>query len=53
VNDVQERWLDNKEMWDEREKDEWKKEGEMRAAMGQGPASQETEDESEGTGQAM
>lgn len=53
VNDVQERWLDNKEMWDEREKDEWKKEGEMRAAIGQGPAAQETEDEGEGTGQAM
>lgn len=36
VDDVQERWLDNKDIWDEREKDEWKKEGEMRAAMGQG-----------------
>jgi len=53
VNDVQERWLDNKEMWDEREKDEWKKEGEMRAAMGQGPASQETEAEDDGTVQAI
>lgn len=32
VDDVQERWIDNKEMWDEREKEEWQKEGEMRAA---------------------
>jgi hypothetical protein len=54
VNDVQERWLDNKEMWDEREKDEWKKEGEMRAAMGQGSANQEeTEAEGQGAGQAI
>lgn len=36
VDDVQERWIDNKEMWDEREKEEWKKEGEMRASTGQG-----------------
>lgn len=32
VDDVQERWIDNKEMWDAREKEEWAKEGEMRAA---------------------
>lgn len=36
IDDVQERWIDNKEMWDEREKQEWQKEGEMRAASGAG-----------------
>jgi hypothetical protein len=49
VNDVQERWLDNKEMWDEKEKEEWKKEGELRAAMGRGAA----EGDVEGTGEAL
>jgi hypothetical protein len=39
VDDVQERWLDNKEVWDAKEKEEWKKEGEMRAAMGKGQPS--------------
>jgi hypothetical protein len=34
VDDVQERWLDNKERWDEVERDEWRKEGEARAAAG-------------------
>lgn len=53
VNDVQERWLDNKEVWDEREKDEWKKEGEMRAAMGRDPAPPAPETEGEGPGQAL
>jgi hypothetical protein len=51
VNDVQERWLDNKDIWDEREKDEWKKEGEMRAAMGGGPVG--AGEEGEGAGQAL
>ena len=45
VDDVQERWIDNKEMWDEKEKEEWKKEGEMRAAKGQGGAPPASEEE--------
>ncbi|WVQ81630.1 hypothetical protein IAT38_003754 [Cryptococcus sp. DSM 104549] len=34
VRDVQERWVDNKEAWDEWEKEGWKMEGEMRARLG-------------------
>lgn len=45
VDDVQERWIDNKEMWDEREKEEWAKEGEMRAASGGVPSATAAEDE--------
>ncbi|WVR05127.1 hypothetical protein IAU60_002139 [Kwoniella sp. DSM 27419] len=33
VRDVQERWLHNKEAYDEFEKEEWKKEGELRAQL--------------------
>jgi hypothetical protein len=33
VDDVQERWGRNKEVWDEVEREEWKKEGEMRAGQ--------------------
>lgn len=36
VRDVQERWMDNKEAWDEWEKEEWKKEAEIRAQLGAG-----------------
>ncbi|ADV25817.1 cytoplasmic protein [Cryptococcus gattii E566] len=33
VRDVQERWMDNKEAWDEWEKEEWKREAEIRAQL--------------------
>lgn len=33
IDDVQERWGRNKEVWDEVEREEWKKEGEMRAGQ--------------------
>lgn len=36
VRDVQERWMDNKEAWDEWEKEEWKREAEIRAKLGAG-----------------
>lgn len=36
VEDVQERWGRNKEVWDEREREEWRKEGELRAREGGG-----------------
>ncbi|KIR57467.1 cytoplasmic protein [Cryptococcus bacillisporus CA1873] len=36
VRDVQERWMDNKEAWDEWEKEEWKREAEIRAQLGAG-----------------
>lgn len=36
VRDVQERWMDNKEAWDEWEKEEWKREAEIRAQLGPG-----------------
>ncbi|KAK8869866.1 hypothetical protein IAR55_000434 [Kwoniella newhampshirensis] len=42
VRDVQERWMNNKEEYDEWEKEEWKKEGEMRARMRDTP--QQTHD---------
>lgn len=53
IDDVQERWIDNKAIWDEREKEEWKKEGEMRAASNSanpasGSGKETTEDEGEG-----
>lgn len=36
VRDVQERWMDNKEAWDEWEKEEWKREAEIRAQLSSG-----------------
>nr|ODN88563.1 cytoplasmic protein [Cryptococcus depauperatus CBS 7841] len=36
VRDVQERWLDNKQAWDEWEKQEWQGEAELRAQIGMG-----------------
>lgn len=51
IDDVQERWIDNKETWDEREKEEWKKEGEMRAASGAGGGTRTEEEIDKGVGE--
>jgi len=36
IRDVQERWIDNKEAWDEKERKEWEEEAKMREAQGGG-----------------
>jgi len=35
IDDVQERWIDRRDEYDELENEEWKREGEMRAARGE------------------
>ena len=55
VNDVQERWIDRKEEWDELEEKEWEEEGKWRRGQNQGDkegkAPEPVENEKDGLGE--